>query len=79
MFCWNVEIEAKGSIAFDEKLADLILDSLKIHGPALTMGADYVSLRFDIEAETSAAAIDRASEILTAAVPELKPYRVEVT
>src|ERR1700730_3864212 len=75
---WSIEIEAESDRPLDEDLADQVLETLADRGPALALGRDHLSGRFDVEADDEREAFELGLQAFRSALPELKPVRVEV-
>jgi hypothetical protein len=75
---WSIEIEAQSDRLLDGDLADHVLETLADRGPALALGSDHLSIRFDVEAADEREAVERGLQAFRSALSELKPVRVEV-
>ncbi len=74
---WSIDIEGVGDGPFDLERADRIVEALADHGPAVALGDDRLSVRFDVAAASARDAVERGLALFASAAPGLEPVRVE--
>ncbi len=75
---WSVRIEATGPGPYDPDWADLVLEALEGHGPAVSVGRREVGVRYSVLARHAEAAVLEALRTFRRALPDLEPVAIDV-
>ncbi len=75
---WSASIEAIGAGPYDVDWASDILEALKDHSPAMSVGPQAIGVTFDVIADDAEAAIQEALRVFRRALPDLEPVEVKV-
>ena len=75
---WDVRVEVAGDRAFNDEMADGLLDRLASYAPAVSYNGASIAVRLTIGASGMFEAIDIARAALSAAFQNLSPRHMEV-